>query len=601
MPYCSPNPSGRRTTARLVYDGDCGFCRYTVDYAHAVTGDAVEYVPYQAVAEEYPERSEADFAASIWFFASGTTASGAQAAFRTLAVGGRRRWLWAYRRIPGFAWLAERLYGWVSRHRELCLRIARALFGRELRPARFDVTADVVYRGIAAATLMALGSLWLQAEALIGDNGVLPASEFLEAVHATFGSDSYWTVPTVLWFGMSFHWVFAFGTLCALVGLAGKLRTSAALGAYVAYLSIVGVGQTFTAYQWDMFLIECLFAAAILGRSPAVGIWVLRLLAFRFMFLSGAVKLLSGDPVWADLTALEYHFETQPLPTMLAPFAHELSSSALTFAVVATFAIELVLPFLIFGPRKLRAAAASAFIGFEVLILVTGNYNFFNLLTIVVCLALLDDRFFRVKQVHKPQVRRIGAQSLATVIIALGLCQTAAVFAKFPNPAELVQPLRVVNRYGLFAVMTTERRELVIEGSLDGDTWLEYEFPFKPGNLDRAPGWATPHQPRLDWQMWFAALTRPEYAPWIYNLVFRLLDAEPTVLDWIDDPFDGERPRFVRIVSYRYEFTGANGIGAAGDGTRDAGRWWTRSDPQLWLPQMARRVPRVTHEPLELP
>ena len=599
MPDCSPHPSGRRTTARLVFDGDCGFCRYTVDYAHAVTGDAVEYVPYQTVAAEYPDHSAADFAASIWFFASGATACGADAAFRTLAVGGRGRWLWAYRRIPGFAWVSERLYGWASRHRELCLRIARALFGRELRPARFDVTADVVYRGIAAGALMALGSLWLQAEALFGDNGVLPASDFLEAVHVTFESGSYWTVPTVLWFGMSFHWVFAFGALCALVGLAGKLRTSAALGAYVAYLSIAGVGQTFTAYQWDMFLIECLFAAAILGRSPVVGIWVLRLLAFRFMFLSGAVKLLSGDPVWADLTALEYHFETQPLPTLLAPFAHQLPSSVLTLAVAATFAIELALPFLIFGPRKLRALAALAFIGFELLILATGNYNFFNILTIVVCLALLDDRFFRVKRAPRPDVRRIGAQSLAAVIVALGLCQTAATFARFPNPAELVQPLRIVNRYGLFAVMTTERRELVIEGSMDGDNWFEYEFPFKPGGLDRAPGWATPHQPRLDWQMWFAALTRPEYAPWTYSLMFRLLEAEPAVLDWIEDPFDGERPRYVRILSYRYVFA------RAGDSLQPAtdsasGQWWTRSDRRVWLSPLTRRVPKVTHDPLEL-
>ena len=587
-------------TPRLVYDGDCGFCRYTVDYALAVTGDAVEYVAYQSVVDEYPHHTEADFAKSIWFFEPGATASGADAALRTLAVGGRGRWRWAYRRVPGFRWLAERLYGWVSQHREFCLRIAVALFGRELRPARFETTADIVYRGIAAAALMAFGSLWLQAEALIGDNGVLPAAEFLEAVHATFGTGSYWSVPTALWFGLSFHWVFAFGTLCALVGLAGKLRTSAALGAYAAYLSIVGVGQTFTAYQWDMFLLECLFAAAILGRSPAAGIWVMRLIVFRFMFLSGAVKLLSGDPVWADLSALEYHFETQPLPTVFAWFAHQLPAPALAFAVATTFVIELVLPFLILGPRRLRAAAAFAFIGFELLILVTGNYNFFNLQTIVVCLALFDDRFFRAKRPTRFQARRIGARWLAAIIIALGLCQTAAAFGRFPNPAEWVQPLRFVNRYGLFAVMTTERRELVIEGSMDGDNWLEYEFPFKPGDLDRVPGWATPHQPRLDWQMWFAALTRPEYAPWTYSLVFRLLDAEPTVLDWIDGPFEGERPRYVRILSYRYVFT-PSGDSSAPSTDGETGRWWTRSDPRIWLSPITRRVTRVTHDPLELP
>ena len=163
-----------------------------------------------------------------------------------------------------------------------------------------------------------------------------------------------------------------------------------------------------------------------------------------------------------------------------------------------------------------------------------------------------------------------------------------------------MRPLRVVNGYGLFAVMTTERRELVIEGSLDGEAWHEYGFPFKPGDLNRTPGWAAPHQPRLDWQMWFAALTRPEHAPWVYGLVFRLLDAEPTVLEWIDDPFGGERPRYVRIVSYRYTFT-TRSTSASSTPGGESGRAWTRSDRRMWLPPMARRVPRVTHEPLELP
>ena len=589
----------RTMAPRLVYDGDCGFCRYTVDYARAVTGDAVEYMPYQSVVDQYPEYSAEDFARSIRLFASGTTASGADAALRTLALGGRGKWLWLYRRVPGFATVAERTYGWVARHREACLRSARLLFGRELKPARFDFTADIVYRGIMAMALLAFGSLWLQAEALIGDNGVLPASEFLEAVHATFGVGSYWTVPTALWFGLSMHWVFGVGVLCALVGLLGKLRTTAALGAYAAYLSVLGVGQTFTAFQWDTLLVECLFAAAILARSPVAGIWVLRLLAFRFMFLSGAVKLLSGDPAWADLSALEYHFETQPLPTVFAWFAHQLPAAALTFAVAATFVIEMVLPFLILGPRKLRAIAATGFVFLEVLILVTGNYNFFNLLTIVVCVALLDDRFFRSDRVSGPRPPRLGARWLAGVVIALGLCQTAAAFARFPNPAQWIDPLRIVNRYGLFAVMTTERRELVIEGSMDGETWHEYEFPFKPGDVDGLPGWATPHQPRLDWQMWFAALTVPERAPWIYDFVFRLLEAEPAVLDWIDPPFGRESPNFVRIISYRYEFTPpGKSVGSAG--ATDVGRWWTRSEPKLWLRPIARRVPSVTHEPLEL-
>ena len=585
-------------TPRLVYDGECGFCRYTVDYAHAITGDDVEYVAYQDVADEYPDLGVEDFAASIWLFAPGSAASGADAAFRTLAIGGRKSWLLAYRHLPGFAVIAECQYRWVSRHRVLCLRIARWLFGRELKPARFELTAEVVYRGVMAMALVAFSSFWLQAEALIGDNGVLPAREYLDAVYATFGVGGYWRVPTVLWFGISPHWVLGSGVLCALVGLVGRLKTTAAIGAYAAYLSLLGVGQTFTAYQWDTFLVECLFAVAILARSPVAGIWVLRLLAFRFMFLSGAVKLLSGDPVWADLSALEYHFETQPLPNALAWFAHQWPAPVLKFAVAATFAIELVLPFLIFAPRNLRAVAALAFVFLEVLIFATGNYNFFNLLTIVVCIALLDDRSLR-RGGSAPQPRfsahRLGARWLAGAVIVFGVCQTAAVFVPFPNPAQWVDPLRVVNRYGLFAVMTTERRELVVEGSMDGDTWLEYEFPFKPGDVDRIPGWATPHQPRLDWQMWFAALTVPQRATWVYDLVFRLFEAEPEVLKWIESPF-AEPPKYIRIISYRYRFTDAG----ASTEHADVGRWWTRSNPRLWLGPIARRVPTVTHEPLAL-
>ena len=592
-------PSGRKMTPRLVYDGECGFCRYTVDYAHAITGDDVEYVPYQDVVDQYRDHGVEDFAAAIWLFAPGSAASGADAAFRTLAIGGRKSWLLAYRHLPGFAVIAECLYRWVSRHRVLCLRLARWLFGRELRPARFALTAELVYRGVMTMALVAFASFWLQAEALIGDNGVLPAREYLDAVYATFGVGGYWRLPTVLWFGISPHWVLGFGVLCALVGVAGRLKATAALGAYAAYLSLLGAGQTFTAYQWDTFLVECLFAVAILARSPAAGIWVLRLLAFRFMFLSGAVKLLSGDPVWADLSALEYHFETQPLPNALAWFAHQLPAPVLKFAVAATFAIELVLPFLIFAPRNLRAVAALAFVILEVLIFATGNYNFFNLLTIGVCIALLDDRFLR-RDGSAPQPRssaqRLGARGLAGVVIALGVCQTAAAFAHFPNPARWVDPLRVVNSYGLFAVMTTERRELVIEGSMDGDTWLEYAFPFKPGDVDRVPGWATPHQPRLDWQMWFAALTVPQRASWIHDLVFRLFEAEAEVLKWIESPFADEPPKYIRIISYRYRFTEAD----ASTEHADVGRWWTRSNPRLWLGPIARRVPTVTHEPLLL-
>jgi hypothetical protein len=251
----------------------------------------------------------------------------------------------------------------------------------------------------------------------------------------------------------------------------------------------------------------------------------------------------------------------------------------LKFGVAATFVIELVLAFFVFLPRNPRLVAAAGFIFLEVLILLTGSYNFFNLLTIVLCIALLDDGIVR-----RPRARSVLAgphritRVLAGVVVVLGLIQVSATLTRRPGPeiARLLQPWMLANSYGLFAVMTTDRHELIIEGSMDGQTWRAYEFPFKPGRLDQAPRLAAPHQPRVDWQMWFAALTRPEHARWVYNFAIALLQANPTVLELVDDPFDGEPPQQVRILSYRYRFTTPHER-ASDD------NWWQREPPEIWM------------------
>ncbi|MDE0054490.1 MAG: lipase maturation factor family protein, partial [Gammaproteobacteria bacterium] len=284
--------------------------------------------------------------------------------------------------------------------------------------------------------------------------------------------------------------------------------------------------------------------------------------------------------------------------TALAWYAHQLPAALLEWSVWLTFVIELALPFLIFFPRNLRFVAAGGFVLLEVLIFATGNYNFFNILTIVLCIALLDDQWIKpiVRGVTASPGRKLS-KTFAGAIMALGILVTFHNVFRLPGPmaalTEAAAPMRIANPYGLFAVMTTRRDELVVEGSMDGHTWSPYVFPFKPDDVAAPPRWATPHQPRLDWQMWFAALTTPEGAPWTYDFVFALLEARPDVLKLVADPFDGARPKFVRIMRHRYRFSTPAEKSSTGD-------WWVRGDATTWLPPTQLRRPKITHEPLTL-
>jgi predicted DCC family thiol-disulfide oxidoreductase YuxK len=587
----------------LIFDGDCGFCRYCVDYARSVTGDAVDYKPYQSVRDAYPEIPEDEFKASIQLMDGRSRHQGADAAFRVLAKSRHSVGHLSYRWVPGFARIAEAGYRWVSRHRGLCFAVAKVLFGRRLKAATYAHTADLLYRGIALAGLLAFVSLWVQIQGLVGSGGVLPAGELLDWAAGRAGAVRYYHLPTVFWLSssdFSLHLVCAAGSAAALVALLGKWRLTSAVVGYVAYLSLVSVGQAFMAFQWDMLLLECFVVAVVLCRSSRAGVWLARLLLFRFMFLSGVVKLSSGDSTWADGTALSYHFETQPLPTVVAWFAHQLPAGFLSLAATATLVIELLVPFALFLPRNPRLVAAGSFVLLELLIALTGSYNFFNMLTIMLCFSVLDDRLLVRLWPWRSRPRSADRSRMAaSVAVALGILGLGHVAnAVAPHSAVTVvrasllavQPFGIVNRYGVFAVMTTERNEIVVEGSLDGNLWQVYEFPYKPGSVDRAPRLATPHQPRLDWQMWFAALGSVEQSPWFYGLVDALLRADPAVLALVNDPFAGARPRFVRARLYRYQF--------ATPELRRAGRWWRRELLGEWLAPARRRVPRITYDPL---
>jgi hypothetical protein len=367
------------------------------------------------------------------------------------------------------------------------------------------------------------------------------------------------------------------------------------LALYVLYLSLLYAGQTFMSFQWDTFLLEAGFLSLLLSFAATPGIWLLRWLLFRFMFMSGVVKLSSGDPHWWDLSALSYHFFTQPLPTPLAWYAAHLSPSVLRIATAGLFCVELLLPFLIFCPRRPRFFAAFGILLLQSCILITGNYNWFNLQTMLLCLLLFDDAAFqkclpqRVVRVLSRRVRQRPPKAVSVVVGAWGLVlvfvslvQMDERFGGRPpsalrEMAQLIEPMRMVSSYGLFAVMTAERNEIIIEGSDDGVEWREYEFRYKPGDVTRRPPWNIPHQPRLDWQMWFAALDDPRRVNWFPHFLERLLQNEPTVTALLEkNPFADKAPQYIRAQFYGYTFSSAEEM--------RNGLWWQRRSLGLYFP-----------------
>jgi hypothetical protein len=362
----------------------------------------------------------------------------------------------------------------------------------------------------------------------------------------------------------------------------------------------VTVGQDFLGFQWDGLLLETGLLAVFLAPPglrprlptedpvPLPALWLLRVLLFRLMFTSGAVKLKSGDPLWRGLAALRVHYETQPLPTWIGWFVHHLPARLHTMSTAAMFAVELLVPFLIFGPRPLRLAACVLMAGLQAMIAATGNYGFFNLLAVVLCLLLLDDQVFPTSW-REWMGGPLAAGSwtswgslavaplalVAAVTTSIQIASAVGLQVRWPRPMgalyRTLQPFRSFNPYGLFAVMTPTRPEILIEGSRDFANWTSYEFRWKPGDLRRRPGFVAPHMPRLDWQMWFAALGSCEDSPWFQAFLARLAEGSPPVVGLLArNPFPDGPPRYIRTTLYDYHFTDVKTL-------RAEGTWWRRT------------------------
>jgi predicted DCC family thiol-disulfide oxidoreductase YuxK len=614
-------PEPTRVAARpsrplLLFDGNCGFCRRWIARWKSETGPSVEYAPSQEASGRFPEIPPEAFARSVQLvLPSGEVFEGARAVFRALEEASGRRWLLAaYEHLPGFAGVSELAYRLVARHRPSASAATRIFWGSRVEKPCYRVSIDLFLRAIGLCYLIAFLSLWLQVAGLIGSRGILPVSEFLDAVRRQTGGARFDLLPTLCWLGASdgfLNLLCGAGAGAALVAALGLAPAASLLVCWALYLSLSVAGQVFYQFQWDSLLLEAGFLAIFLAPpgwrlsrakaspSPVMRLLVLWLL-FRLTFASGYVKLASGDPAWRSLSALRYHYETQPLPPWTAWFAHQLPGWFQTLSCVVMFGIELGAPFLIFAPRRLRLSACGALVFLQIAIAATGNYAFFNLLTVALALPLLDDSVFpaRWRQAPAqtpPRTRRRWPRPIvalvAGVVLLVSGAQTIAMVLRpssFPVPvvwvARAIAPFRSVNTYGLFAVMTTSRPEIVLEGSDDSKVWRAYAFRWKPGDPARRPRFVAPYQPRLDWQMWFAALGSAEGNPWILRLAGRLLEGSPDVLELLArNPFPEHPPRYLRAVLYDYRFTDFRE-------RRATGAWWKREETGLYLPVLSREM-----------
>ncbi|MEO2137139.1 MAG: lipase maturation factor family protein [bacterium] len=603
----------------LLFDGDCSFCRLWIERWRRSSGESVDYASSQQRGAEFPDVAPDVFERTVVLVdVDGCVYQGAHAVLRTLAASGHDRLLVAYQRLPGFAPAAELAYRLVAANRGLASFVTRLLL--PVSPARYLLTRRCFLAGMGLVYLAAFVSLWVQVHGLLGSSGITPADELLQrAAAAVPGPLHWWRWPTLMWLwpgDISLHLLCAGGVVAALMMVGGRALVAASTVAWLLYLSLFTVGGVFLSFQWDILLLEAGVLAPFLalgwraGRAPSrAALLLYRLLLFKLMFMSGVVKLMADDPAWWNLSALDFHYWTQPLPPWTAWYADKLPAGVQRVSTALMFAIELLLPFALLAGRRGRQLAAAGFALLMVVISFTGNYGFFNLLTLVLCLPLLDDHAIdRLLPARAAGLLRgppgdgataaagAGAVSAAARLAGLAAMLLLAAlslghmtgrllgYAVLPpalrSTMTSLSPLHLAGGYGLFARMTRQRSEIVVEGSLDGRQWKAYEFRYKPGDPARRPAFVAPHMPRLDWQMWFAALGDYRHNPWLTAFMRRLLQGSPAVMGLLgDDPFDGRAPRYLRALRYDYHFSPGS----------DDDAWWRREPRGLYAPVMERR------------
>lgn len=469
------------------------------------------------------------------------------------------------------------------------------------------LTRTVFQRALALVYLIAFLNAVNQFKPLLGERGLLPAPSWIRAVPFRASPSLFYLAPKDWAFGAA-AWL-GIGLSClALTGVVERYSTpvSAVMwGAlWVLYLSFVNVGQTFYAFGWESILLETGFYAIFLGsRASApqiVMIILLRWLCFRVMFGAGLIKM-RGDPCWRDMTCLDYYYQTQPMPNPLSWYFHWGPEWTHRAGVWVNHFAELVVPFGYFLPQPVASFAAIATIAFQALIMASGNLSWLNLLTIVLAIPALDDRVFEAlvrtatPELHAPSLaHKIIVGSLALLVAALSVRPIANMLSPRQIMNTTFNPLHLVGTYGAFGGITRERYEVVVEGTSDGfptpaSQWREYEFRGKPTATGRRPPQVAPYHLRLDWLMWFAAMSRYAQQPWFVHFMGKLLEGDRDTLSLLrSNPFPDHPPRFVRAELYRYEFTSP-------EEHRQSGQWWKRQYVGQYFPEISLQNEALRH------
>ena len=620
----------------LIWDGECHFCRRWIERWRVITGTEVDYAPYQEIAQRFPEIPREQFQRSVAYIdRNGQVFVAAAAVYRSLRCCRSKKWLWwSYQHIPGFATVSELAYRAIAANRPFASAMTRLLWGKDVRPPTYFWARRWFLSALGLIYLVAFVSLWTQIDGLVGTKGIIPIEIYLAGAKTQIGLRAVSVLPTLCWISSSdafLHFLCGGGVVLSVLLIVRVAPSISAGLLFVFYLSLVVAGQNFLSFQWDILLLETGFLAIFFApwqlwpkdkpgsAIPAaavssVALFLLKFLLFKLLFMSGVVKLTSGDNCWGlvdhsfhwnALTALDYHYWTQPLPTFFAWFADKHPEWFKKFSVGLCLFVEIIVPFFIWAPRRVRLTAAGLLIFLQIAIAITGNYCFFNLLTIALCLLLIDDgsvaAFVRrgSREEYKPAAAvdrgcDIVARWLAIIVLVITMPLNAwHIYSAVQPQADLkppvrflyeqLQPFYIANGYGLFRVMTQERPEIQVEGSADGIDWIAYEFKWKPGDVKRAPRWCAPHQPRLDWQMWFAALGGPRQEQWFGNFVLRLLKNEPSVTHLLArNPFPDKPPKYVRAVLFKYQFT-------TSEERRATGAWWKRREIGEFFPEASLR------------
>jgi hypothetical protein len=483
-------------------------------------------------------------------------------------------------------------------------------------PATYQLTRFVILRLLGAVYLVAFLVFINQGLPLLGHDGLTPVDRFVHDVAQHFGSRTraFFELPSLFWAGVSdtgmrvVAWVGAILSLLVALGLADGIALAVL---WALYMSIVHVGQIWYGYGWENQLLETGFLAIFLcplldprpfpkRPAPVAIFYLFRWLTFRIMLGAGLIKL-RGDPCWRELTCLDFHYLTQPIPSPLSPLFHAAPHWFHALGVVFNHVCELIAPWFAFGPRLARHIAGGFLVAFQLMLILSGNLSFLNWLTLIPILACFDDNAWGrlipsrwrewvasrcERQAGKPH--RVAVGALVALVGVLSIPPVMNLFSSHQRMNTGHEPFELVNSYGAFGTVGKERSEIIFEGTSDpqlsdATQWKPYEFNCKPGDPNRRPCLISPYHYRLDWQVWFAAMENVDEEPWFVHLVWKLLHNDPGALSLLaGNPFPDAPPRFIRAELYQYQFA-----------PRGSGAWWTRTYKEEWLPPLSVSDPRL--------